>query len=488
MTPLARKLGALATILISVVAAYSSSLQGVFVFDDFINIVNNPNLSNWREAVSSSSRPLTNLTFWLQYRLGMTHAADFHIVSLLLHAVNSILLWCLLWEVTRRVAASRRLLFSTAATLLWAVHPIHTESVTYIVQRAEVLSVLFVLAGLLFGIAAMRRRSKLCILGVAAAFGMAFASKPTAVSAPFLLILLDAMAVSGGLRKAWRDNRMLHLASFASLLIPVCLLSGSHESVTSAGFGISFLGFNQYLAFQPRAIIAYVVKLLWPCSLVIDYGADVEHEVVPVLLFSVLLCVGILTIWRVSRRSGVSRLGLCWFFVVLCPVLFVPLADLFAEHRLYLASAGAALLVCAGLLDVNRRLFSGKDKKCYTFMIVIGVLALALGARTWARNRDYRDPIILWQQVVDANSGNVRGHLGVGAELARRGDLRAAEGSFRLAIAAYRTCTCEFLKESFRTDYAYACRNLGMVLRAQGQEDEALLFLDEAGKNASEFR
>ena len=488
MTLLGKKLLALAAILISVFAVYSNSFQGVFVFDDFINIVNNPALHTWRTAISNSSRPITNLTFWVQYKLGMSHAADFHIVNVMLHAVNSVLLWLLLWKVTRRVAASRRLLFSTAATLLWAVHPIHTESVTYIVQRAEVLSVLFMLAGLLFGVMAMRRRSKACMVGVAAAFGMAFASKPTAVSAPFLLLLLDSVAVSGGMRKAWRDNRILHAVSLASLLIPIYMLSGSHESGTSAGFSMQFLSYGQHLAFQPRALVMYVAKLVWPRNLVMDYGLDVEHELLPVLLFSVVLCVGVLAIWRVSRQGGVSRLGLYWFFLALGPVIFVPLADLFAEHRLYLASAGFALLISAGLLDVTRRVIPGKDRKCIGFMVVVAMLTLSLGIRTWTRNRDYRDPLILWQQVVDLTGGNVRGHLGVGAALARRGDVRGAEGAFRLAVAAYRACECEFLKESFRTDYAYACRNLGVVLNAQGQGAEAQIFLDEADKNASEFR
>ncbi len=476
-----------AVVAFSVVIAYSNGMQGVFVYDDIINIVKNEAIRSWDTAVTGTSRPLTNLSFWLQYQLGWTHAAFFHAINIALHMVNALLLWRILYHVTRHIAANRRLLLSAAAALLWAVHPIHAESVTYIVQRAEVLSATFILAGLLLGAGCLTERRRARITVMLACFVLAYLSKPTAVVAPLLFFILD-IAISGGVRKAWKDNRAVHILGMLTLCVPLMLLVRPHESSTSAGFGMSVIGFRDYLLFQPRSLLIHTGKLFWPARLLIEYGYDIERGIIlPLLFLAVVGIVGVILV-MVSRRGGLTRVGAAWFVACLVPVMLVPLADLYAEHRVYLASAGAAVVTTSALLSICRRYVRNGKAQDRCFLAVVLVLAGLLTCRAVRRNTDYRDDLLLWQQVVDGRPGNVRGHLGVGAALAARGELVAAEQSFRMAVIVYRGLNSEFLRKSFRTDYAYACRNLGLILQSKGEHEAGEAFLNEASQHAIYFR
>ena len=201
-----------------------------------------------------------------------------------------------------------------------------------------------------------------------------------------------------------------------------------------------------------------------------------------------LILAGTLLVIRCSRRGGVSRVGLAWFYVSLAPVMLVPLADLFAEHRLYIAAAGFALVLVAGLLEGCRRIAGADRRVSVLFLLAAAILGSVLAWRTRGRNYDYRDELVLWSQVAEYRPGNVRGHLGVGSSLAGRGELSEAERSFRMAVQVYRGLDSPFLKKSFRTDYAYACRNLAVLLEARGAREESAEFMAEASQNAAQFR
>jgi hypothetical protein len=477
---------AAAILLAAVAITYANSMHGVFVYDDFINIVNNPSIKSWQGAVDGTSRPLTNLTFWLHFRLGLTHPVYFHVVNVFLHALNTLLLWGIVLRITRHIDAGRRLFLSTASAVIWAVHPVQAESVTYIVQRAEVLSAAFMLSGILLGLHCTRERRKRWIVPLFVAFVFASLSKPTAVAAPFLLLAADA-AIARGFRESWRQAWLVHAVSFASLLVPAMLLWQANESTTSAGFSMPIVTFGQYLLFQPRAIAVYIAKLVWPSTLLIDYGYDLDPWTVS-LGFAALIVAGTALAVRISRRGGVSRLGVAWFYIALAPVMLVPLADLFAEHRLYLASAGFAVVLVSALLEGCRRATRDDWRAAVLFLAAVSTLAAMLALRAVSRNADYRDELVLWGQVAEQRPGNIRGHLGVGSSLAGRGDFRQAERSFRMAILVYKGLESRFLKESFRTDYAYACRNLAVLLAANGAQEESSAFMTEAMNNASEFR
>lgn len=488
MSDRVRLFAAVSLILLAVFAAYSNSYFGVFVYDDFISIVNNPAIREFHSSVTHTSRPLTNLTFFVQYKLGITHVAEFHAFNLALHALNSVLVWGLLFVLCGDMERNRRQSFSLVAALLWAVHPIHTESVTYIVQRAEILSALFILIGLISGLRFLKTRTKKLIVLVAVAFICASLSKPTAACAPFLLLLFDGFLLSNDIRSALRKNYLLYAAAMMSVILPSLLLLQEHESATSAGFATDVVGTLQYWASQPRIIIMYVGKLLFPRSLLIDYGYDVERSLLVTSVLGLLVAAVSVFSWIMACKGSLVRFALPWIFICLAPVIIVPLSDLFAEHRLYLASIGVSVLVTSILFVLSERYAGGAGSARRACCIMAVVLIASLGCRTWLRNRDYADPEVLWQQVVQSRPLNLRGYLGVGAARARRQDYLGAEASLRMGIDIYNGLSSGFLKKSARTDYAYACWNLASVLAVQGRDSEAAMYSAEAKLNASEIR
>lgn len=464
---------ALVAVLVSVALAYSNSFYGVFVYDDFINIVNNPDIRSLPSAITGTSRPLTNFTFYIQHRLGVVRTADFHLVNLMLHLLSTFLLWRLLWALGRDAGAGdrRRMEFSVLAAFIWALHPVQTESVTYIVQRAEPLSAVFLFGALLAGISYIARKVRVWAALTLLFLLLACAGKPTAVCGPLLLLALDSLVYSRGLKQALCRRWKFHVLSFATLLFPAVLLTGSHESVTSAGFTMNILSPSEYLAFQPRALVLYLGVFVWPAHLLIDYGYDLEAALLPVVFFLLLLALITRYVWR---AGGFARTGILWFYLAMAPVIFVPLADLFAEHRLYIPSVGLSMIAaeCICVLFQKTDALRLKSRRplrmCLSFLVVI--LFGALGLRTWYRNADYCDPLVLWRQVVDRRPENVRGYLGVGAAMARRGMISESEQIFRQGVEIYKKLDSEFLKESFRTDYAYLCMNTAVILKARGED------------------
>lgn len=474
-------------VFISVAAAYSNSFYGVFVYDDFINILNNPAIRRFPSVISDTTRPLTNVTFYLQYRIGMVSAADFHLINLVLHLLNAGLVWTFLWVIGGIGGVRLRIMFATLGSLIWALHPVQTESVTYIVQRAELLSSVFLFAAVLSGLAYLAGRGRWWSVGLVLLLLIAaYAGKPTAVCGPLILLVLDAFICSKGFRRALVDHWKFHACSFATLTLPLFLLTGAHESTTSAGFSMQFISPLEYVAFQPRAILLYLFKYIWPRRLLIDYGYDVEHSWGVVALFLAVLLIMTYAGWR---YGGIMRLGMCLFYAAMMPVIFVPLADLFAEHRLYVPSTGLAMLAAYGIAYGVKKLEgagrAGNVRLCA--LATVGVICL-LGFWTWLRNSDYSDAGRLWRQVVEERPGNIRGYLGLGAELAREGRMSEAEDLFRLGVDVYDQLDSRFLRESFRTDYGYLCFNMAVLLKARGKDRESLIFEEEANRQVMEFK
>ena len=273
-----------------------------------------------------------------------------------------------------------------------------------------------------------------------------------------------------------------------SIVLPALLLMGGHESATSAGFNTNIIGNLHYWASQPRIVLVYLGKLLFPASLLIDYGWDAEQSVFAGTLIALAIAAVCGSVWWRAGRISMAPFAIPWFFISLTPVLIVPLADLLAEHRLYLASLGISLLVVSMLFAVSERCLEKRSHARRAVIVVVVVLSVLLGLRTWLRNKDYADPEILWRQVVDSRPLNVRGYLGLGSACAKKGNYQEAEADLRMGVAVYRALESGFLKNASRTDYAYICSNLASILAMQNRDAEAAEFAGEARKNASEIR
>jgi tetratricopeptide (TPR) repeat protein len=431
---------AAALLLAAVAACYGHTLTVPFLMDDLPSIVANRSIrSLWppwgvlfyghEDGRTVDGRPLLNLSLAVNRALVGQAPAAFRAVNLLLHVIAALLLF----DVVRRLLAfpgapawlrARAGTVALAASLIWAVHPLHTAAVTYCIQRAEVLGAIAMLAGLdllLAGLAGGPARLLPAVAVVAALGGCA---KETVVALPLVTLLCDRAVVSGSWRAVaghWR----WHLAAAAGWPVVILMLTAWGGRGSSAGFGSTASPWR-YLLTQSEAVWTYLARIVWPATLVFDHGDRLS----PGLLHSwpwfaaAVAAAGVACIgWR---RQPLLFLGPLLFLVLLAPSSsIVPVkTQTVAEHRLYLPSAAVVVPVVAGLAWLGAR----RNLPTWAWIVPVAVAGLALALRTHARNRDYLTPETLWRQSLDHDPENERAAINVAAAAIDRGGLAEAAG------------------------------------------------------------
>ena len=467
-------------LVLAVFAAYANSLSGPFVYDDKDSIVNNLTLRHlWplsevlaplSGGLTVSVRPALNLSLALNFAAGGLNVRGYHVTNVLIHALACLTLFGLVRRTL--VQPSLRARFGAAAVpvaftaaVLWALHPLQTEAVTYIVQRAESLMGLFYLLTL-YGFvrsvdAPAPRRWQ--VLSVAACL-LGMATKEDMVSAPVLVLLLDRAFVAGSFAGAWRRRRGFYAALAATwILLGGLLASTGGNRGGSAGLGVD-ISWWDYVLTQFPALVHYVRLSFWPTPLVFEYGTfwiGSLADVWPQACVVVTLIAGTLFAWW--RKPAVGFLGV-WFFAVLAPTSLVPgMTQRIVEHRMYLALAPLVVLIVATVyLRGGRR-----------GLAALLALAAGLGALTFQRNTDYRSEIALWGDTATKRPANAGAHASLGAALADAG--RMAE-----AIPEYETAL------RLRPNFLTARNNLGSALISIGRVGDAIQQLEESLRQDSD--
>ncbi len=450
------------------VAAYSDSFSGPFVLDDVGAIVDNPTLRHFRTAFSApvgttaGGRPALNLSLAINHAISGTGVWSYHAANLAIHVIAA---WAL-YGIVRRTLAPRSaapaalVAFSTA--LLWVVHPLQTEAVTYIVQRAESLMGMLYLLTLYCFIrgASAEGRGYLWFTLCFAACLLGMATKEVMVSAPLLVLLYDRTFLSGSFREAWRRRWRLHAGLAATWLVLPFLVLSTRGRNGSAGFGAGVPWWS-YALTQFPAILHYLRLCLWPHPLNFDYGAALVPASLGVLPY--VLAVAVLlaaTLWALAKRPALGFLGASFFALLAPSSSIVPVAtQTMAEHRMYLP---LAVVLAAVSLGMNALL----GRRCLPAVLL---LASALGVLTWQRNQVYRSEYILWSDTVAKSPANDRAHNNLGSALGKMPG-RAAE-----AMDQY--------KEALRLNpgNAEAHNNVGGLLgRMPGRRTEAVAEYREA--------
>jgi tetratricopeptide (TPR) repeat protein len=414
-------------LLAALLAAYSNTFNVPFLLDDADSIELNPTIKSLATAwlppsdsgITTSGRPLLNLSLAINYALHGTSLPGYHLANLLIHALGALTLWAIIRRTLRQpVLAPRFAAHATplawCAAALWALHPLQTESVTYIVQRAESLVGLFYFLTLYGFIRSVEKnattpRSRLWPALTIFACLCGMASKEVMASAPLIVFLYDRTFVSGTFTAAWQNYRRLHLSLAATWLILLACIIQSGGRGTTVGY--SNVAWWEYAITQAPAITGYLWRSLWPANLIFDYGAILEKNpavVIPSTLF-ILILLGLAI--HVLRRHPVAGFAFAWFFLILAPTSsIIPVASqTAAEHRMYLPLA--ACVVPAALL-------------LYRFLPLaafplLAALLLAAGFRTHDRNHDYRSELALWEDTVARLPDNVRALTNLGSTLFR---------------------------------------------------------------------
>ena len=439
----------------SIYWGYARCLDGEMQFDDFRLVLQDGRIKDLAHfgqhflgELRVAGRALTDLTFAINYRLSGIQVRGYHLVNLAAHLLAVLAVFALTFRILQRVRWPMPFGVGLVVSALFGLHPIQTEAVSYIFQRAEVLGSLFYALTILLALVALDRgRTR----GGVAAYGAAlicsflgWSSKPMVATLPAALLLVTALFPANP-AKPLRDRAVrlftFSLPFWAMTFVFSSFLFGGLRGSREAGFSVPAISVRQYLLTQPRVILTYLRLIVWPSGQNLDWDFPPSSSLVEPrtgLAFAAILLILAAAVWLLlwsSRQARdldlrvlarLSGFGILWFFLLLLPTSsVVPLVDVIAEHRVYLACWGLFLpATAAGMLCIRRLAPSSRGALAASGVAIAVCLALLLALQR--RNAVWETEVALWTDVVAKSPGKVRGHLDLAQALISIDPQRAA--------------------------------------------------------------
>ena len=474
--------------------AYCNSFRGPFIYDDVGSIVANPNIRRlwpiWRIAEAwptetVAGRPVLALSLAVNYQISDLNVWSYHLVNLTIHILAGLVLFgiirrTLLSEGLKERFARASLILSAICALIWLLHPLQTQSVTYIVQRAESLMGLFYLLSLycvIRGFSSPNTRPWYAAAVLACALGAG--TKEVTATAPLIILLYDRIFLARSFKQLFARRWGLY-AGLAGTWLILAALALSAPRGESVGFSNPGLTPWLYALTQCKVIVLYyIVPSFWPSSLVFEYGW-LSPESPARFAPYVAVILGLLTATAITlrQRPRLAFLGL-WFFIILAPTSsFLPITgEPAAEQRMYLPLAAiiVAVVLCGFTLvqrfstrRISVRQWSTALGPVFAYALVATAI-IALGLLTLKRNTYYRDGLAIWDDTIAKRPDNWRAYDCRALAYSQRGEYDRAILDFDQAITL-----------DPRAVKAYNDR--GVAHLNQGHYDLAILDLDEAVK------
>jgi tetratricopeptide (TPR) repeat protein len=459
---------ALIAIVLLTFTAYSSAIRGGFIWDDDDYVTQNPLLTGphglwriWSTTESPQYYPMVFTTFWMERRLWGLNPMGYHAVNVFLHAINAILVWWLL----RRLEVPGAWMIGA----IFAVHPVHVESVAWISERKNVLSGLFYLLAMVCYLQFQTERRSVWYAGALGLFILALLSKTVTATLPVALLLVRWLR---GWRIGWRE--VMELVPFLMIGAVMGLLTKWYEVHVVGAQGLDWnLSLGERLLVAGRALAFYVMKLVWPTNLTFSYPRwqpDIQDPTQWMWVLGVGLA-GLVFWWKRQAWSRGPFVCIAFFSVSLAPALgfanvFPMRYSFVADHFQYLASLGMIALVIGSLAWGFDRWIKpdtpGNGRILNWMRSVLGFLVLViLVSLTWKQGQIYHDLKTLWQDTLNKNPNSWLAHTGLGDVLARQGNLDQAMEHFRLSL-------------QINPKNEYAHYNLGVIMARQGRQTEAI--------------
>ena len=500
---------------------YANTLDAPFLFDDAPNIQDNPHIqiSDLKPATlaragflgPSSRRPLVNVSFALNYYLGGLEVTGYHLINILIHLINGLLVYALSIAILKQARCSRDgaqqasragdrgiMYMSLFAALVFVSHPIQVQSVTYIVQRMNSMATLFYLLSFLLYIRG--RTSPIGSLrhawwlGSLVSWVLALGSKEIAATLPLLVFLYEWYFFQN-LDYQWlkRSAKYLALALVLFLLVSVVYLGDLSLDRVLAGYSSRDFTPWQRVLTQFRVVVLYLSLLFYPNP----SRLNLLHHIIPsdsllhpvTTLFSVmavLFLAGLLL--ALAKRQRIASFCILWFLLHLVIESSIIGLELVFEHRLYLPMVGFSILLSSLLSPVSGR-------GCSWVLAICALVVCTLSVATYTRNGVWQDGETFWDDVLSKNPHSHRAHNNLAILLDKEGRLEEAVhhyaealrlkpnypeahnnlgvaleqlGRFREAIDHY------FAAMDIRPSYIDACMNLGVALMRQGNLEGAV--------------
>lgn len=447
-------------LVLATLLAYQPAWKGKPIWDDDEHMTK-PELRSlpalvhiWtKPGTTQQYYPLVHSAFWVEHKLWDDNVRPYHFVNILLHSFSALLLF----RILRELKVPGALL----AAAIFALHPVHVESVAWISELKNTLSGIFFLASLFLYLRFDQKRNALVYGAALLLFFLGLLSKTVIATLPAAILVIlwwqrgkltakrdvvpllpfFAVGIMAGLFTAWAERKFIgaHGQAFDFSFIDRCLIAG-------------------------RAFWFYLFKLFWPAKLTFIYPRwNISHAVWWQYLFPLAALLLIAALWLLRRRWRGPLAAVLLFAGMLFPALgffnVYPFVFSFvADHFQYLASIGVITLVAAGVTVVLDR---WKDRHLVFARVVPVVLVLGLGVLTWQQAHLYADPITLYQATLSDNPDCWMAHNNLGNVLLRKGEVNEATAHYRTVLQVL-------------PDDADAHNNLGNALVQQGALAEAI--------------
>jgi len=468
---------------------YSNAINGPFIFDDLASISSNPHIrltelsaESIREAASRSilsTRSVANISFALNYYFHGYDLPGYHVVNILIHILTCILLYFFI-KVTIELVRERAPgtfvpgsvnaeYIAFAAVFIWAVHPLHTQSVTYIVQRMNSMAAMFYILSILLYVKARLAggiKSRWALYGGSIAAGLfALGSKEIAATLPVFIFLYEWYFFQD-LDRAWLKRNLIILSGILAVfgVIAVAYLGVHPFERIMSGYDRRDFTLVQRVLTEFRVVILYITLLVFPhpARLNLDYDFPLSYSLInPVsTLISLMVIVGFLfSAVYLARRERLISFCILWFFGNLAIESSVLALELVYEHRTYLPSM---LAVLPPVIIIYRYL-RGKWVRVGLLCIVVAVFSLW----TYQRNAVWSNELTFLQDCVAKSPNKKRPHNNLGNVLIKNGEVD--EGILHLQRAL-----------QIDPDYMEAHNNIGIALLHKRRLDEAIAYFRKA--------
>lgn len=469
--------GIIIFLVVSILAVYWQVGSHDFVaFDDESYLLENPvvrsgltlNGISWAftSLYAGNWHPLTWISHMLDVQLFGMNAAGHHLMSVALHAANSILLFLLLCRMTGS------LLRSVVVAALFALHPLHVESVAWAAERKDVLSALFWMLTLYLYAGYVKKPGRSRYILVLATFALGLMAKPMLVTLPFIMLLLDYWPL--GRFEAWqreesRSSPGARRRSFAYLVqekIPFLLLVTASCIVTvyaqHRGNAITSLAITSLLKRTTNAFIAYtnyLGKTFWPRDLAVFYPFHKAPQSWPALCCAALLTAITVIAIQERRRRPYLITGWLWYIVTLVPVIGIVQVGLqsMADRYTYIPLTGIFVMVVWGVAGISEKW------PCRRVLIggLTATVLIACSIATWRQAACWKNSATLAIHALASTRDNFIAHSILGHQLVK-------DGKFVEAINHYEETA------SIEPMYAPVYLNIGDVYEKLGRVDESI--------------
>lgn len=477
------------------ICIYSNTLHSPFYFDDFNNIQNSSlkmeqfSLDTLKNAVSQGrleKRLVANITFALNYFVHKYSLPGYHITNIAIHICNAIVLYFFILMTLRLPANQKKYkhpaLMAYVTALLWLVHPLGTQSVTYLVQRMNSLAFLFYLLSLICYIQA-RVKQKNSVEGKAVSvfwnyflsivFGLlALGSKEIAATLPIMILLYEMYFF-----REFRFRRTKFLIFWGILTLSTIIgimyfyLGDNPWRIFSGTCSIRDFTVSERLLTELRVVMHYISLILYPHPdrLVFDYNFPLSTTLFkPIFTFYSLLALTGLLILSIIIAKKEKLLSFCilGFFVTLVIESSIICLELIYEHRTYLPSIFLILFCTALLYKITRA--------SRTALICLIILALPLSLWTYQRNLIWNDPLVFWADSVEKAPGKPR-------SLNNLGNAYYYKGKYKEAVSSYKKVL------DIKPDYLPTLKNIAIAYRALENYEKAEEYCRLAIQYAPDF-